>query len=375
MAEVTPGTMPLTAQTSGGRPIRKDEIELHDRGIYIECWLPGTAIAPQAAPVRPRRARRFVGLGALPRVLRVARLGGPRPQPAQPLLVADGRPDDAHVRHATPRTSSRRCDRLGPTRPSSSATGMGGLLALKAAERDAAGRRSCSSARSCRASCASRPGRTSCARSRDVYGRGAASAGRPCPSASSATTATCRSPTSCGSSTSSARSRTSPARPGARCCSASRSTARRSAGLPILVIGGGLDRSSPSRTRSAWPSGSARTTSRSAPTRTSASSSASTATSRSPTRSALPRGATASERGRGSAIGRARWYHAGRSGVLAPSRQRRIRLEAQDTALSRRRPPVRIRYAVPDEHPDAPGPRPGGVLLCPVVARASTQPG
>jgi len=40
MAEVTPGTMPLTAQTSGGRPIRKDEIELHDRGIYIESWLP-----------------------------------------------------------------------------------------------------------------------------------------------------------------------------------------------------------------------------------------------------------------------------------------------------------------------------------------------
>jgi len=40
MAEVTPGTMPLTAQVPGGRPIRKDEIELHDRGIYIESWLP-----------------------------------------------------------------------------------------------------------------------------------------------------------------------------------------------------------------------------------------------------------------------------------------------------------------------------------------------
>src|SRR5882724_3038032 len=40
MSEVSPGTMPLTAQTSGGRPIRKDEIELHDRGIYIESWLP-----------------------------------------------------------------------------------------------------------------------------------------------------------------------------------------------------------------------------------------------------------------------------------------------------------------------------------------------
>lgn len=40
MADVTPGTMPLTAQAPGGRPIRKDEIELHDRGIYIESWLP-----------------------------------------------------------------------------------------------------------------------------------------------------------------------------------------------------------------------------------------------------------------------------------------------------------------------------------------------
>jgi non-heme chloroperoxidase len=40
MAEVTPGTMPLTAQVPGGRPIRKDEIELADRGIYMESWLP-----------------------------------------------------------------------------------------------------------------------------------------------------------------------------------------------------------------------------------------------------------------------------------------------------------------------------------------------
>jgi pimeloyl-ACP methyl ester carboxylesterase len=40
MSEVSPGTVPLTAQASGGRPIRKDEIELHDRGIYIESWLP-----------------------------------------------------------------------------------------------------------------------------------------------------------------------------------------------------------------------------------------------------------------------------------------------------------------------------------------------
>jgi len=40
MPEVTPGTMPMTPQAHGGRPIRKDEIELHDRGLYIESWLP-----------------------------------------------------------------------------------------------------------------------------------------------------------------------------------------------------------------------------------------------------------------------------------------------------------------------------------------------
>src|SRR6266540_5125705 len=40
MPDVTPGTMPLAPQGHTGRPIRKDEIELHDRGLYIESWLP-----------------------------------------------------------------------------------------------------------------------------------------------------------------------------------------------------------------------------------------------------------------------------------------------------------------------------------------------
>jgi pimeloyl-ACP methyl ester carboxylesterase len=40
MPQVTPGTMPLTPQGHSGRPVRKDEIELHDRGLYIESWLP-----------------------------------------------------------------------------------------------------------------------------------------------------------------------------------------------------------------------------------------------------------------------------------------------------------------------------------------------
>jgi pimeloyl-ACP methyl ester carboxylesterase len=37
---VTSDTMTLTPHLQGGRPIRKDEIELHDRGLYIESWLP-----------------------------------------------------------------------------------------------------------------------------------------------------------------------------------------------------------------------------------------------------------------------------------------------------------------------------------------------
>ena len=42
MTESTPEHILSRAQVpaSNGRPIRKDEIELHDRGIYIESWLP-----------------------------------------------------------------------------------------------------------------------------------------------------------------------------------------------------------------------------------------------------------------------------------------------------------------------------------------------
>lgn len=39
MSETSPGSTTLASQV-GGRPIRKDEIELFDRGIYIESWLP-----------------------------------------------------------------------------------------------------------------------------------------------------------------------------------------------------------------------------------------------------------------------------------------------------------------------------------------------
>jgi pimeloyl-ACP methyl ester carboxylesterase len=42
MTESTPDQILARAQAplANGRPIRKDEIELHDRGIYIESWLP-----------------------------------------------------------------------------------------------------------------------------------------------------------------------------------------------------------------------------------------------------------------------------------------------------------------------------------------------
>jgi pimeloyl-ACP methyl ester carboxylesterase len=42
MTDATPDQILARAQSpaSNGRPVRKDEIELHERGIYIESWLP-----------------------------------------------------------------------------------------------------------------------------------------------------------------------------------------------------------------------------------------------------------------------------------------------------------------------------------------------
>ncbi len=42
MPETTPDDILARAQAPSvnGRPVRKDEIELHDRGIYVESWLP-----------------------------------------------------------------------------------------------------------------------------------------------------------------------------------------------------------------------------------------------------------------------------------------------------------------------------------------------
>ena len=125
----------------------------------------------------------------------------------------------------------------------------------------------------------------------------------------------------------------------------------------------GSTRTSRSRTWSGSRTGSTRPTSRSAPTRTTGSCSASRATSRSPRPCACSWRPTASSepgaRGGGFAVALGILRH--RHGP--PGAARRIRLEAQDTALSRRRSPVRIRYAVPLRTPLAPGPAAGGFFV------------
>ena len=165
MPDTTPEQILARAQVppANGRPVRKDEIELDERGIYIESWLPER---------RSRRKpllfvhgelagswvwERYLGYFAAPR------LGGPRPQPAQPLLVADRRPGDAVVRHLhRGRRRDPRAVRL--RRRSSSGTGWAACSRSRPPSGCRSRAWSCS-APSCRASCGRRPGRTSCARS------------------------------------------------------------------------------------------------------------------------------------------------------------------------------------------------------------------
>ena len=40
MTDTTSSDRGLARTGSGGRPVRKDEIELVDRGLYVESWLP-----------------------------------------------------------------------------------------------------------------------------------------------------------------------------------------------------------------------------------------------------------------------------------------------------------------------------------------------
>ena len=57
------------------------------------------ALASQAAVPVARRARRLVAVAPVPGLFRATRLGGPRAEPARPLLVRDGRLRRARLRH------------------------------------------------------------------------------------------------------------------------------------------------------------------------------------------------------------------------------------------------------------------------------------
>src|SRR5512146_2168964 len=59
----------------------------------------GATVAAAAAAPHPRRAGRVVAVGALHGLLRRPRMGGSRPQPPEPLLVAVRGSGDALVRH------------------------------------------------------------------------------------------------------------------------------------------------------------------------------------------------------------------------------------------------------------------------------------
>ena len=117
MTDTTPEQILARAQvpSANGRPDPQGRDRAPRARALHRVVAARAALAPQAAAVRPRRAGRLVGLGALPRLLRVARLGRPRPQPAEPLLVADRRSGRAVVRDRTSRTSSAALERLGPT--------------------------------------------------------------------------------------------------------------------------------------------------------------------------------------------------------------------------------------------------------------------
>ena len=121
------------APPSNGRPVRKDEIELHDRGLYIESWLP------------ERRSRRK------PLMFIHGELGGSWVWERY-LGYFAGRGWEGHALNlrnhhwsltADPATLSfetytedvvATLDRLGPSTVAIG-HGMGGLLVLKAAER------------------------------------------------------------------------------------------------------------------------------------------------------------------------------------------------------------------------------------------------
>jgi pimeloyl-ACP methyl ester carboxylesterase len=135
MSDMTPGPFigRAPAAPSNGRPVRKDEIELHERGLYIESWLP------------ERRSRRK------PLLYVHGELGGSWVWERY-LGYFAGRGWEGHAlnlrNHHWSQTGDpaelsfdtytedvvAALDRLGPTTVAVG-HGMGGLLVLKAAER------------------------------------------------------------------------------------------------------------------------------------------------------------------------------------------------------------------------------------------------
>ena len=383
MSDSTPDELARRAAALGRRQ-RPADPQGRDRGSRARALRrvvdAGAAFAAPAAALRPRRADRLVGLGALSLVLREPRLGGPRPQPAQPLLVADRRTStttdfDAYVDDVV-----SVMEKLGPEHGDRSATAWAGCW--------------CSRPRSVTRSGAvvlldselprdlRSPVRPHELREiPDVYGRdhigwetlpGEAPARQPRPHDRG------RHPAPAPVRAEAARVGAGQARDPARASPIDRA---RLAGVPILVVGAGLDGTSSAtgaERLADWLGGDLRAV-------------------RSPfalrpghRRAELPAGrgwrpgvpGDAPPVGRGAAEDGAATdgahprscYHPARPASRRPTRCR-IRLEAQDTALSRLRSSVRIRYAVPTRrYPNAPGPRPGGVSYAAVPGALATRP-
>jgi pimeloyl-ACP methyl ester carboxylesterase len=122
-----------TVPTSNGRPVRKDEIELHDRGVYIESWLPERRSRRKplmfihgelaGSWVWERFLNYFAGRGWEGHAVNLRNHHWS--QTADPATLSF----DTYVEDVV-----AALDRLGPTTVAVG-HGMGALLALKAAER------------------------------------------------------------------------------------------------------------------------------------------------------------------------------------------------------------------------------------------------
>ena len=136
MPDTTPEQILARAQAPADeRPARPQGRDRARRARHLRRVVAArAALAPQAAPVRPRRAGRLVALGALPRLLRRPAAG--RATRSTCATTSGRRPPTRRRSRSTPtpRTSSRRSSGSAPG-VVVVGHGMGGLLALKAAER------------------------------------------------------------------------------------------------------------------------------------------------------------------------------------------------------------------------------------------------